>query len=176
MNREEKIKKLNNAEHYSFDDLLTVMELLRAPGGCPWDAEQNHESIRESLIEETYEVIEAIGDVLLQVVFHAQIDRESGVFDINNVLDGICSKLIHRHPHVFGEISVENSDEVLVNWDKIKSEEKKRETLSSKLRSIPRQLPALMRAEKVGKKAKCFDFRDADEVLAKLEEEKLEVI
>ena len=188
MNREEKIKKLNNAEHYSFDDLLTVMELLRAPGGCPWDAEQNHESIRESLIEETYEVIEAIdngdrallceelGDLLLQVVFHAQIEREAGVFDMSNVLDGICSKLIHRHPHVFGDVSVENSDEVLVNWDKIKSEEKKRETLSSKLRSIPRQLPALMRAEKVGKKAKCFDFRDADEVLAKLEEEKLEVI
>lgn len=188
MNREEKIKKLNDNEHYSFDDLLTVVELLRAPGGCPWDAEQTHESIREDFIEETYEVIEAIdngdrdllceelGDVLLQVVFHAQIEREAGVFDINNVLDGICSKLIHRHPHVFGEISVENSDEVLINWDKIKSEEKQRETVTSKLRSIPRQLPALMRAEKVGKKAKCFDFKDADEVLAKLEEEKLEVI
>ncbi len=188
MNREEKIKALNSADHYTYEDLLTVVELLRAPGGCPWDAEQTHKSIREDFIEETYEVIEAIdnedstllceelGDVLLQVVFHAQIERETKSFDMSNVLDGICSKLIHRHPHVFAELSVENSTEVLDNWDKIKSEEKQRETVTSKLRAIPRQLPALMRAAKVGKKAKCFDFANADEVLLKLEEEKNELI
>ncbi len=188
MNREEKIKALNTAERYTYEDLLTVVELLRAPGGCPWDAEQTHKSIREDLIEETYEVIEAIdaednallceelGDVMLQVVFHAQIERESGTFDMNDVLTGICSKLIHRHPHVFADLSVENSTEVLANWDKIKSEEKQRETVTSKLRAIPRQLPALMRAAKVGKKAKCFDFANADEVLIKLEEEKNELV
>ncbi len=188
MNREEKIKALNAADRYTYDDLLTVVELLRAPGGCPWDAEQTHKSIREDFIEETYEVIEAIdnedgtllceelGDVLLQVVFHAQIEREEGNFTMNEVINGICAKLIHRHPHVFADLSVENSTEVLANWDKIKSEEKQRETVTSKLRAIPRQLPALMRAAKVGKKAKCFDFADADAVLVKLEEEKNELI
>lgn len=188
MNREEKIAALNSAEKYGFEDLVSIMELLRMPGGCPWDAEQTHESIRESLIEETYEVIEAIdngdrallreelGDVMLQVVFHARMEEEAGVFDINDVTDEICRKLIHRHPHVFGNVSVDNSEQVLDNWEKIKSEEKKRETVTSKLRSIPKQLPALMRAEKVGKKAKCFDFKNTDAVVLKLEEEKSELL
>lgn len=187
MNREERIKELNNISCYSFCDLTDIMELLRMPGGCPWDAEQTHESIRESLIEETYEVIEAIdngnrellceelGDVLLQIVFHSQIEKEAGTFDVNDVIDGICKKLIHRHPHVFGDVRVNGSEQVLVNWDKIKSDEKKRETVTSKLRSVPRQLPALMRAEKIGKKAKCFDFSNADEVFLKLDEEKREL-
>jgi len=187
MNREEKIKYLNDSEHYSFDDLIDVVKILRAPGGCPWDAEQTHKSIREDFIEETYEVIEGIdnedmtllceelGDVMLQVVFHACIETEKGTFDINDVLDGICKKLIHRHPHVFADVSVSGTEQVLSNWDKIKSEEKQRETVTSKLRSVPHQLPALMRAEKVGKKAKCFDFPNADSVFQKLEEEKNEL-
>ena len=187
MNREEKIKYLKDAEHYSFADLISVVEILRAPGGCPWDAEQTHKSIREDFIEETYEVIEAIdnddkdllceelGDVMLQVVFHACIETEKGTFDINEVLDGICKKLIHRHPHVFADVSVDGTEEVLSNWDKIKSAEKQRETVTSKLRSVPRQLPALMRAEKVGKKAKCFDFPNAESVFSKLDEEKNEL-
>lgn len=175
-------------EKYSFDDLRTVVEILRAPGGCPWDAEQTHESIREDFIEETYEVIEAIdnkdktllceelGDVMLQVVFHARIEEEKGEFCIDEVTDGVCSKLIHRHPHVFGDVKVDTSAQVLENWDKIKSDEKSRETVTDKLNAIPRQLPALMRAQKVGKKAKCFDFANADEVLLKLDEEKAELV
>lgn len=188
MNREEKIERLNRSENYCFADLVEIVSLLRAPGGCPWDMEQTHESIRSDFIEETYEVIEAIdnkdrdllceelGDVMLQVVFHAGIETDAGTFTVNDVIDGICKKLIHRHPHVFGHVSVNNSAEVLTNWDIIKSEEKQRETVTSKLRSIPRQLPSLMRAQKVGKKAKCFDFSDANAVFDKLDEEKKELI
>ncbi len=187
MNREEEIKRLNEAEHFGFEDLIAVVKILRAPGGCPWDAEQTHKSIREDFIEETYEVIEAIdnedrallqeelGDVLLQVVFHACIETEQGNFNMGDVIDGICKKLIHRHPHVFADVTVDGSEQVLSNWDKIKSEEKQRETVTSKLRAVPRQLPALMRAEKVGKKAKCFDFPNAESVFLKLDEERAEL-
>lgn len=187
MNIEEKKLELLKKEHYDFNDLLNVVEILRAPGGCPWDAEQTHKSIREDFIEETYEVIEAIdnedpvllceelGDVLLQVVFHTRIEEEKNSFTINEVTDGICSKLIHRHPHVFADVKVNGSAQVLDNWDKIKSEEKKRETVTDRLNAIPRQLPALMRAEKVGKKSKCFDFENAESVMSKLEEEKSEL-
>lgn len=185
--RKEKIEYLVNAEDYGFEDLVLIMQLLRAEGGCPWDMEQTHKSIRKDFIEETYEVIEAIdtddprllreelGDVLLQIAFHSEIEREEGRFDIYDVTNDVCAKLIHRHPHVFGEISVENSEEVLVNWDKIKGEEKHRDTLTDKLRAIPPMLPALMRAQKVGKKASFFDFDTADAVIAKLYEETEEV-
>ena len=185
--REEKVNYLLNKETYGFDDLVLVMELLRAEGGCPWDMEQTHKSIRKDFIEETYEVIEAIdtddpvllreelGDVLLQVAFHSQIEREEGRFDIHDVANDVCAKLIHRHPHVFGEVKVENSADVLVNWDKIKGEEKHRETLTDKLRAIPPMLPALMRAQKVGKKASFFDFETVEAVFDKLYEEIEEV-
>ena len=181
--RKEKIKNLLSCEKYGFDDLVAIMELLRGEGGCPWDIEQTHKSIRKDFIEETYEVIEAIdtddptllreelGDVLLQVAFHAQIEREENRFDIYDVTHDICAKLIHRHPHVFGETEVKSSDEVLVNWDKIKGEEKRRDTLTDKLRSIPPMLPSLLRAQKVGKKASFFDFETADAVFEKLYEE-----
>ena len=185
--RTEKINYLLNKETYGFDDLVLVMELLRGEGGCPWDMEQTHKSIRKDFIEETYEVIEAIdtddpvllreelGDVLLQVAFHSQIEREEGRFDMYDVANDVCAKLIHRHPHVFGEVKVNDSADVLVNWDKIKSEEKHRETLTDKLRAIPPMLPALMRAQKVGKKASFFDFETADAVFDKLYEEIEEV-
>lgn len=188
MNREEKIISLKAKEKYDFNDLMTVVELLRSPGGCPWDMEQDHKSIREDLIEETYEVIEAIdtedctllceelGDVMLQVVFHTRIEEEKGVFNSEDVLTGICAKLIHRHPHVFGDVFVDSSEQVLSNWEKIKSDEKQRVTVTDKLRAVPPQLPALMRATKVGKKAKCFDFGSAEEVLLKLDEEKAELV
>lgn len=174
---------LEKGSGYSFEDLLLVVRLLRSEGGCPWDMEQTHKSIRKDFIEETYEVIEAIdtedpvllreelGDVLLQVTFHAQIETEEGRFDINDVTNDICAKLIHRHPHVFGEVKVEDSAEVLQNWDKIKVEEKHRDTLTDKLRAIPPMLPALMRAQKVGKKASFFDFERTEDVIAKLYEE-----
>ena len=123
-------------DKYSFDDLVEIVSLLRAPGGCPWDREQTHQSIKKNLIEEGYELIEAIdggnpekiadesGDLLLQVVFHAIIGKDSGEYEINDVTDAICRKLIHRHPHVFGTTAVSDSEEVLVNWAEIKKQEK----------------------------------------------------
>ena len=186
--RDEKVRYLlEKNSPYTFDDLVTVVELLRSEGGCPWDMEQTHKSIRNDFIEETYEVIEAIdtedpvllreelGDVLLQVVFHARIEQEQDVFGMEEVSNDICAKLIHRHPHVFGTLEVENSAEVLKNWEAIKGEEKQRVTVTDKLRAIPPMYPALMRAQKVGKKAACFDFGSADEVYQKLDEEIAEV-
>ena len=187
MSTEEKIRSLLEKERYGFEDLVTVVEVLRSDIGCPWDREQTHKSIRKDLIEETYEVIEAIdtedpellreelGDVMLQVVFHARIATEENIFDIKDVANDICVKLIHRHPHVFGDVVAETSDKVLSNWEKIKSDEKERRTVTDKLRAIPPMLPALMRAEKVGKKAACFDFADADQVMEKVCEELCEV-
>lgn len=178
---------LEKTTPYTFDDLVSVVELLRSEGGCPWDMEQTHKSIRNDFIEETYEVIEAIdtenpvllreelGDVLLQVVFHARIEQERDVFGMEEVSNDICAKLIHRHPHVFGTVEVEDSAEVLKNWDAIKGEEKHRVTVTDQLRAVPPMYPALMRAQKVGKKAACFDFANADEVYQKLDEEIAEV-
>ena len=181
---EKKRMLLNKAQKgYGFEDLVTVVEVLRSEEGCPWDREQDHKSIRRDFIEETYEVIEAIdtdnrellreelGDVLLQVTFHSQIEAEKGTFTIEDVANDICVKLIHRHPHVFGDVQADTSEKVLSNWEKIKSEEKERKTVTDKLRAIPPMLPALMRAEKVGKKASCFDFPDADSVMDKIYEE-----
>ena len=185
--KQRKVERLLSLERYSFDDLCEIVTILRSNVGCPWDKEQTHKSLRKDFIEETYEVIEAIdtedpkllreelGDVLLQIVFHADIEHEEGRFDINDVANDISAKLIHRHPHVFGELKLDNSDDVLANWDKIKGVEKQRNTLTDKLRSIPPMLPALMRAQKVGKKASFFDFGTVEEVYAKLNEEIAEV-
>ena len=182
-----KKQELCSKTEYGFEDLCTVMEVLRSEEGCPWDREQNHESIRDNFIEETYEVIEAIdtddpvllreelGDVMLQIVFHARMEEENGGFNVNDVCNDVCKKLIHRHPHVFGDVTVGSSREVLDVWNEIKNEEKQRNTMTAKLRAIPPMLPALMRAEKVGKKAKCFDFTDSESVRAKLDEELREV-
>ena len=160
-----KVELLKAKDRYTVGDLVTIMEVLRSENGCPWDREQTHESIRSNFIEETYEVIEAIdtadtpllreelGDVLLQVVFHARISEESGDFTFDDVADEVCRKLIVRHPHVFGDVNVENSAEVLVNWDKIKEETKQRESVTGKLTSVSRALPSLMRATKIAKKA-----------------------
>ncbi len=183
MTIDEKKSALLSKESYAFDDLVMLVEVLRSERGCPWDREQDHKSIRRDFIEETYEVIEAIdtenpellreelGDVMLQVVFHAQIETEKGVFDVCDVTDEICKKLIHRHPHVFGDVEAKTTDKVLSNWEKIKSDEKERVTVTDKLRAIPPMLPALMRAEKVGKKAACFDFENAEQVFDKVYEE-----
>ncbi len=165
MNDKQEINVLMQKEHFDFYDLAAIMRILRSEGGCPWDREQDHHSIRSSLIEETYEVVEAIdnddptllreelGDLLFQVMFHAQIENEAERFTVNEVVDDICKKMIHRHPHVFGAVEVENSAEVLTNWETIKTEEKQRNTLVQKLKAIPPMMPALMRASKVGKKA-----------------------
>lgn len=152
-------------DKYNVYDLIDIMRILRAPGGCPWDAEQNHESIKKNFIEETYEVVEAInkcdnellleelGDVLLQVVFHTEMENEKGTFNFDDVADGICKKLIVRHPHVFGDIDVSNTDEVLSNWDAIKRSTKNQKTTTEAMQSVPRELPALMRSEKLQSKA-----------------------
>ena len=183
----EKKKYLLEKENYDVDDLVILIEVLRSEEGCPWDREQTHKSIRRDFIEETYEVIEAIdtdnpvllreelGDVLLQVAFHTEIENEKGVFTLDDVANDVCVKLIHRHPHVFGDVVAETPEKVLSNWEVIKSEEKERITVTDKLRAIPPMLPALMRAEKVGKKASCFDFPDADSVMLKVKEELCEL-
>lgn len=183
----EKKKYLLEKENYNVDDLVVLVEVLRSNEGCPWDMEQTHKSIRRDFIEETYEVIEAIdtdnpvllreelGDVLLQVAFHSQIEREEGRFTLNDVANDICVKLIHRHPHVFGNVIAESTDKVLSNWEAIKSEEKERKTVTDKLTAIPPMLPALMRADKVGRKASCFDFPNAESVMLKVKEELCEL-
>ena len=172
-------------DNYKFDDLVEIMRILRAPGGCPWDAEQTHASIRRNLIEETYEVIEAIdtnnsellceelGDAILQVVFHAQISEDDNDFNIDDVCDGICKKLITRHPHVFGDVTAETSEKVLENWDAIKKQTKEQKTQAEVLDSVSHSLPALIRAHKVQHKARKygFDWESVDGALSKLSEE-----
>ncbi len=153
------------SKKYKFEDLLEIMEKLRGEYGCPWDKEQTHESIKRSIMEEGYELIEAIdggkaekmadesGDLLLQVVFHAQIGKEAGEYDIDDVTDAICRKLIHRHPHVFGNERIETAEGVKDAWDKIKRDDREQVTISQELRGISRYLPALTRAEKIQSKA-----------------------
>ena len=176
-------------EKYDINDLLEIMRSLRAPGGCPWDAEQTHESIRKNLIEETYEVVEAIdkkdsgmlleelGDLLMQVVFHAQMEDEKGVFNFDDVADGVCKKLIERHPHVFGEVEVSGVDDVLDNWDAIKRRKKGQKKGSEPMLSVPRELPALMRAAKIQQKASAvgFDWPDVSGAYDKIIEETQEL-
>lgn len=180
-----KAKELLKKEKYNFDDLCTIMEILRGEGGCPWDMEQDHKSIRGNFIEETYEVIEAIdtentdllreelGDVMLQVVFHARMEEEVGSFNINDVANDVCKKLIVRHPHIFADVEADTSEQVLKNWENIKNQEKARKTTTQSLMSIPPSLPALMRADKAGEKAAKvgFDFSTAEEAIAKIDEE-----
>lgn len=174
---------------YTIYDLVEIMRLLRGENGCPWDREQDHHSIRKNFLEETYEVLEAIdlgdtallreelGDVLLQVVFHARMEEEKGSFNMDDVADEVCKKLITRHPHVFGDVTVENSGEVLKNWDTIKQQTKQQETYTETLRAVPKVLPALMRASKVGQRAKRagMDFRNVQEALDALESEVAEL-
>ena len=163
--------------------LVDVMAALREPGGCPWDREQTHQSIRSNFVEEVYEFLEAVdnedyenmceelGDVLMQVVFHARMAQEAGHFDLQDVIDGVTDKLIRRHPHVFGETKVDNSAQVLVNWEAIKKEEKQER--KHILDGVTKDLPALLRAYKIqGKAAKVgFDWDNTESVWAKVEEE-----
>ncbi len=176
-------------EKYNINDLLEIMKILRSPNGCPWDREQDHHSLRSGFIEETYEAIEAIdtdntellkeelGDVLLQVVFHANIEEEAGRFNFDDVADGICKKMIVRHPHVFGSATVKDSDDVLKNWDEIKKKTKAQKTQTEVLRSVSPALPALMRSAKVQQKAAKvgFDWPDVSGALDKVGEELAEV-
>lgn len=189
MNNSEIKNRLLTEEHHDFKSLCLLVSLLRSEDGCPWDRVQTHTSIRKDFIEETYEVIEAIdnddpvlmceelGDVMLQTVFHADIEREAGRFTVEDVLEGITDKLIHRHPHVFGDVKADTSEKVLDNWDKIKKKEKGRDSTTASMKSIPPALPALMRAQKIGKYAAKagFDFPDAESAFGKIHEETAEV-
>jgi len=176
-------------DRYNVYDLAEIVKILRAPGGCPWDMEQDHHSIRKDFIEETYEVVEAIdnddtellkeelGDVLLQVVFHTEIENEKNSFNIDDVADGVCKKMIVRHPHVFSDATADTTDQVLKNWDKIKMKTKSQKSQSEVLNSISRALPSLMRSQKLQQKAAKvgFDWQDVNGAMSKLKEEVAEL-
>ena len=176
-----------------FEALVAVQARLRAPGGCPWDREQTHATLRTYLIEEAYEVLDAIekgnpkdlaeelGDLLLQVLFHADLAREAGAFDVSDVITGIHDKMVRRHPHVFGNVTAETSAEVLKNWAQLKAKEKQaaaktstaENSLPSALDGVPRNLPALLEAYQMTRKAAQigFDWERVEGILEKLEEE-----
>ena len=157
--------KMEYKEAYACQDLVEIVRILRAPGGCPWDAEQTHSSIRRNMIEEAHEAAEAIdlcdgallceelGDLLLQVVFQAEIAAGGGRFTIDDVTTGICRKLIYRHPHVFGDLKVSGSEEVLANWDKLKRQSKGHDSAADAMKAVSRALPGLMRLQKILGKA-----------------------
>ncbi|MEA4816262.1 MAG: nucleoside triphosphate pyrophosphohydrolase [Lachnospiraceae bacterium] len=170
---------------YDFSDFIDIIKRLRGEGGCPWDRVQTHESLRISMIEEAYEAVDAInnknmgnlceelGDVLLQVVFHARIAEEAGEFTLDDVINGVCNKMISRHTHIFGTDKAETPSEVLDTWERNKKKEKGYETQTEVLRNIPKSLPALIRAQKVQKKVAeyNFEFKDSEEAIGKFFEE-----
>ncbi|MEW6408946.1 MAG: nucleoside triphosphate pyrophosphohydrolase [Nitrospirota bacterium] len=169
-------------DRWTFDNLVSIMERLRGAGGCPWDKEQTRESLKPFLVEETYEVIEAIdegnpekikeelGDLLIQILFHAQIAKEREEFDINDVIERIADKLIKRHPHVFGDKDLKTPKAVLENWEELKKAEGKRKSV---LDGVPKELPALLRAHRLQDKASRigFDWERVEDVVNKLDEE-----
>lgn len=172
-------------DKYEFKDLLEIMKLLRSKEGCPWDREQTHESLKKYLIEETYEVLEAIdlkdrdklveelGDLLLQIVFHARIGEEEGLFNMDDIINGICRKMVMRHTHVFGGATAQTADDVINNWEALKKEEKGLKKQTDVLKGVPANLPALMRSYKVQQKAAQvgFDWENIEDVFAKVDEE-----
>lgn len=174
---------------YTYEEFLNVIETLRSENGCLWDREQTHASLKQCMLEEAYEVIDGIeeyektgdyknlreelGDVLLQVVLHAQIAKEEGHFTMEDVVHEICEKMIRRHPHVFGSAEAGNSKESLVLWEDIKKQEKKEETLADTLNRVAKAFPANIRAEKIQKKAakSGFEFKSMEQVLGKVKKE-----
>ena len=152
-------------EKYDINDLVQIVRILRSPEGCPWDKVQTHETIRQDFIEEVYEAVEAIdenntehlkeelGDVLLNVIFHAVLEEEKGNFDFNDTADDVSKKMILRHPHVFGSVKADTPDEVLSNWDKIKMQSKEQKSVTETMESVSKSLPSLIRAQKLHKKA-----------------------
>ena len=176
---------MRSKPHYGIEDLLQIMQVLRSENGCPWDKEQTHKSIRQDFLEECYEAVEAIdadsvpmmreelGDVLLQVVFHCQIETEQSHFTFDDICDELCRKLVVRHPHVFGNVNVSDSEEVLKNWDSIKQETKHQTTAADTLDSVCKALPALMYAQKLGKRAgrAGMDWRNAEDAFQYIRKE-----
>lgn len=180
---------MSQAQHPAFTRLVEIMATLRGPTGCPWDREQTPDTLKPYLVEETYEVLEALeakdlsafkeelGDLLLQIVFHAQLMAETGAFTIDDVAQAIGDKLVRRHPHVFGDVKVQDADEVVQNWAKIKAQEKAGKADQSILAGVPHGAPALIQAQRLGEKASRvgFDWRSAPEVFKKIEEETQEL-
>ena len=172
-------------DRYTLEDFREIMKILRAPGGCPWDAAQTHESVRNNLLEEAYELAAAIdhndaenmkeelGDVLMQVIFHSLMEEEKGSFTLDDVADAAVRKLIFRHPHVFGEIRAASAEEALDRWESVKRVEKKQESTAAAMSDVAETLPALWRAAKVQKKAAKvgFDWPDVTGALEKIREE-----
>ncbi len=189
MNKEY-LENLKNKTRYSFYDLVDIMDILRSGDGCPWDREQTHESLEKCLLEEAYEVIDAIeknnmemlidelGDVLLQVVFHARIAKENGVFGVDDITAKVCRKLISRHTHIFGGAYAKTAKDVIKNWEEVKREEKNHKTYTDELKDIPKSLPALARSYKVQKKAANigFDWDKPSGALEKVIEEAKELL
>ena len=179
------VKEFVLKDKYNIDDLVAIIKVLRAPGGCPWDREQTHESIKKNFIEETYEVVEAInkqstdmlreelGDVLLQIVLHSEMESENGNFSFDDVVNDIVQKLVVRHPHVFGEVVANNTAEALNSWDAVKLKTKGQKNQTESMLSVPRELPALMRAQKIQHKAAKigFDWDNVGGAVDKLYEE-----
>lgn len=177
-------------KRFDYQDLLDLMRLLRAPGGCPWDRAQTHESIRANMIEEAYELVDAIdlkddekiseetGDVLMQGAFHSVLGEERGAFTAADVLSGVCGKLIFRHSHIFGTDKASDEGGALSVWEKNKQKEKGQKTAGDSVRDVPKAFPAVMRAQKAGKRAAKYgyDFKDADEAAAKVGEELSELM
>jgi tetrapyrrole methylase family protein/MazG family protein len=175
----------NKDDLKSFDRLVAIIERLRKPGGCPWDREQTHDSIKGNMLEEAYEAVETIdkgdmtklceelGDILMQIVLHSQMAKEAGSFEIGDVIRKICDKLIYRHPHVFGDRKVKDSSEVMANWEELKRKEGKGELLSG----LPKNMPALAYAQTVGRRVARvgFDWETVDDIIDQLSEEVAEL-
>lgn len=176
-------------ERYYTEDLLEIVHLLRQPDGCPWDREQTHASIRNNFLEEVYEAVDAIdrqdsenlreelGDVLLQIALHAEMEKEKGSFDFSDVVHDVCRKLVERHPHVFGTVHAENEEQALDSWEAVKRRTKQQSTYTQTLESVPMAFPALMRAQKVQKRAAKagFDWPEISGALEKIGEEAREL-
>lgn len=176
-------------EKYGLEDFIRLIDVLRGPGGCPWDIKQTHESLKHNVVEEAWEVVYAInegseahlreelGDLLMQVIFHASISKEHGGFTLDDISDEAVKKLVHRHPHVFGSVKADTPDEVLTNWDAIKRADRGQQSAASAMDGIPRGLPGLMRSEKIQSKAAKygFDWPDVSGAMDKLREETAEL-
>ena len=172
-------------DKYGLDDFIRIIDVLRAPGGCPWDIKQTHESLKHNVVEEAWEVVDAIdegsadhlreelGDLLMQVIFHAAIEKEKGGFTLDDVADEAVKKLVHRHPHVFASVKADTPEEVLANWDAIKRADRGQKSAASVMDGIPKGLPGLMRSEKIQSKAAKygFDWPDVSGAMDKLREE-----
>ena len=185
----ENIDKITEKSSYDIQDLVEIMKILRSENGCSWDKEQTHKSLNKGLLEETYEAIDAIeqddvngikeelGDLLMLIVLNSTIANENGNFSFDDICDGVCKKMILRHPHVFKNLKVSGTDEILQNWDRIKKEEKKQTSYTDTLLAVPKALPALLKAEKVQRRAKKagFDWDEVNGALNKVLEEANEV-